>query len=62
MITYIGPGGIMNPNNGDIGATAVGFRGRMFRALNQDLQIIKVDAISDQPLRGKDGFCVKVCF
>lgn len=52
----------MNGNNGDVGATAVGFRGRIFRFMNRDIQLIKVDAVSEDPYRGKDGFCVKCDF
>jgi hypothetical protein len=51
----------MNRSVGDISATAVGFRGRLFRTINRDIQIIKIDPISEEPFRGKDGFCVKVC-
>lgn len=54
------PGGLMNINTGEIGKTAIGFRGRFFRALKTELQIIKIDPITEEPLRGDDGFCVKV--
>lgn len=54
------PTSLFNVNTGEMGAGAVGFRGRLFRMLRSEVQIIKIDPISEEPVRGKDGLCVKV--
>jgi hypothetical protein len=39
---------------------AVGSRGYIIRLLNNNTHIIKIDPITEEPLKDKDGFCVKV--
>jgi hypothetical protein len=51
---------LLNVNTGEIGSTAVGFRGKFVRSFRKEIQIIKIDPISEEPLRDKNGFCVKV--
>jgi hypothetical protein len=47
-------------NTGDLGAGAVGSRSTIFRTIRKEVQLIKIDPITEEPVRGKDGFCVKV--
>jgi hypothetical protein len=47
-------------NTGELGAGAVGLRGSFFRLIRSEIQLIKIDPITEEPLRSKDGFCVKV--
>ncbi|KAI8390250.1 hypothetical protein BD560DRAFT_380393 [Blakeslea trispora] len=54
-----GPAGLFNANTGEIGTGAIGFRGRLFSLLRKDSQLIKIDPITEEPLRDKNGFCVK---
>lgn len=43
-----------------MGAGAVGLRGKLFRLLRSEVQLIKIDPITEEPLRDKNGLCVKV--
>lgn len=46
-----------------MGAGAVGLRGKLFRLIRSEVQLIKIDPITEEPLRDKKGYCVKVrCF
>lgn len=56
----IAPTSLFNVNTGELGAGAVGFRGSIFRLIRSEVQLIKIDPITEEPLRGKDGFCIKV--
>jgi hypothetical protein len=47
-------------NTGELGAGAVGLRGSLFRLIRSEVQLIKIDPITEEPLRDKNGFCVKV--
>ncbi|KAL0082542.1 hypothetical protein J3Q64DRAFT_1751979 [Phycomyces blakesleeanus] len=53
------PTSMFNVNSNDFGAGAVGFRGRLMRSFRRELKIIKIDPITEDPLRGKDGFCIQ---
>ncbi|KAI8887112.1 acetyl-CoA synthetase-like protein [Backusella circina FSU 941] len=53
------PGSVINTNTGEIGIGSVGSRGYLIRLLNDNIHIIKIDPITEEPLRGKDGFCIK---
>ncbi|KAI8147283.1 hypothetical protein BJV82DRAFT_648107 [Fennellomyces sp. T-0311] len=55
-----GPGGIFNLNTNQFSAGAVGYCGPLLRStLRSEVKIIKIDPISEEPLRGKDGFCIE---
>ncbi|KAI8366441.1 hypothetical protein EDC96DRAFT_508101 [Choanephora cucurbitarum] len=54
-----GPAGLFNVNTGEIGTGAIGFRGPLFSLLRKDSQLIKIDPITEEPLRDKHGFCIK---
>ncbi|KAI7903994.1 uncharacterized protein BX663DRAFT_506016 [Cokeromyces recurvatus] len=53
------PTSLFNVNTGEHGAGAVGFRGKFFRLLRSEVQLIKIDPITEEPLRDRDGFCIK---
>ncbi|KAI9247630.1 hypothetical protein BY458DRAFT_560336 [Sporodiniella umbellata] len=53
------PTTLFNINTGDIGAGAVGSRGSLFRIIRSEVQLIKIDPITEEPIRDKNGFCVK---
>ncbi|ORX59536.1 acetyl-CoA synthetase-like protein [Hesseltinella vesiculosa] len=52
------PTSLFNVNTGNFGAGAVGHRGYLFRALRSEVQMIKIDPVSEEPLRTKAGLCV----
>ncbi|CDH52748.1 probable fat1-long-chain fatty acid transporter [Lichtheimia corymbifera JMRC:FSU:9682] len=52
------PTTLFNPNRGHFGSGSVGHRGYLFRAIRRELKLIKIDPISEEPVRGPDGFCV----
>ncbi|KAI8147281.1 hypothetical protein BJV82DRAFT_709823 [Fennellomyces sp. T-0311] len=54
-----GPGGTFNYNQNECGAGAVGHFGPLIRFLRSELKIIKIDPISEEPLRNKRGFCIE---
>lgn len=56
----IAPTSLFNVNTGEMGAGAVGLRGKLFRLLRSEVQLIKIDPITEEPLRDKNGLCVKV--
>ncbi|KAI9304887.1 hypothetical protein BJ944DRAFT_180932 [Cunninghamella echinulata] len=56
------PTSLFNLNTGDFGAGAVGSRGYLFRAIRRELKLIKIDPITEEPLRTKDGYCVECKF
>ncbi|KAG0185460.1 hypothetical protein DFQ28_009287 [Apophysomyces sp. BC1034] len=47
---------------GDFGAGAVGHRGYIFRAMRPELRLIKIDPVTEEPLRTKNGLCVECKF
>lgn len=47
-------------NTGDLGAGAVGSRGKLFRLLRSEVQLIKIDPITEEPVRDEDGYCKQV--
>ncbi|KAG1454227.1 hypothetical protein G6F46_005321 [Rhizopus delemar] len=51
------PTTLFNVNTGDLGAGAVGSRGKLFRLLRSEVQLIKIDPITEEPVRDKDGYC-----
>ncbi|KAI9020681.1 hypothetical protein CLU79DRAFT_703920 [Phycomyces nitens] len=53
------PTSMFNVNSNDFGAGAVGFRGRLIRSFRRELKIIKIDPITEEPLRDKNGFCIQ---
>ncbi|KAI8883376.1 acetyl-CoA synthetase-like protein [Backusella circina FSU 941] len=53
------PGSLFNTNTGELGMGSVGTRGRLVRFLQKNIELIMIDPISEEPLRGEDGFCVK---
>ncbi|KAI9482511.1 hypothetical protein BDB00DRAFT_965736 [Zychaea mexicana] len=55
-----GVGGFFNYNRGDLGAGAIGHSGLLIRLLKRDVKLIRIDPITEEPLRGKNGFC-QVC-
>ncbi|CEP13847.1 hypothetical protein [Parasitella parasitica] len=56
------PTSLFNVNTGEMGAGAVGFRGKFFRLLRSEVQLIKIDPITEQPLRDRNGNCIKCEF
>ncbi|KAI9260744.1 hypothetical protein BDA99DRAFT_560803 [Phascolomyces articulosus] len=55
-----GPGGTFNYNQGPKTAGAVGHLGPLVRRfLRSDLKIIKIDPITEEPVRNSKGFCVE---
>ncbi|CAO3610190.1 unnamed protein product [Cunninghamella blakesleeana] len=56
------PTSLFNLNTGDFGAGAVGHRGYLFRGIRRELKLIKIDPITEDVLRTKDGFCVECEF
>ncbi|KAI8328442.1 hypothetical protein BC941DRAFT_444963 [Chlamydoabsidia padenii] len=54
-----GPGGFFNRNNNEYGSGAIGRRGPLIRALLKQFKFVKIDPITEEPLRGKDGFLVQ---
>jgi acyl-CoA synthetase (AMP-forming)/AMP-acid ligase II len=55
-----GPSSLFNPNTNEFGSGAVGFRGFLTRTLTGELKIIKIDPISEEPVRDKHGYCIEV--
>ncbi|CAO3696170.1 hypothetical protein G6F70_006909 [Rhizopus microsporus] len=53
------PTTLFNVNTGELGAGAVGSRGIVFRTIRSEVQLIKIDPITEEPVRDKNGFCVK---
>ncbi|GAN03847.1 acyl-CoA synthetase [Mucor ambiguus] len=56
------PTSLFNVNTGEMGAGAVGLRGKLFRLVRSEVQLIKIDPITEEPLRDKNGLCVKCDF
>ncbi|KAF7723014.1 hypothetical protein EC973_002430 [Apophysomyces ossiformis] len=56
------PTSLFNLNTGEFGAGAVGHRGYLFRAVRPELKLIKIDPITEEPVRTKDGLCVQCKF
>jgi acyl-CoA synthetase (AMP-forming)/AMP-acid ligase II len=56
------PTSLFNVNTGHFGAGAVGHRGFMFRAIRRELKLIKIDPITEEPLRLPNGHCVECQF
>ncbi|KAG2217038.1 hypothetical protein INT45_002375 [Circinella minor] len=45
---------------GELGVGAIGHSGLLSRLLLRDMKLIRIDPITEEPLRGKNGFC-QVC-
>lgn len=57
--TTEGVGGTINTNTGRFGAGAVGRNGALSRLLTRgSTAIVRIDVVTEEPLRTKDGFCV----
>ncbi|KAI8338476.1 hypothetical protein BC941DRAFT_494154 [Chlamydoabsidia padenii] len=56
------PTSLFNVNTGHFGAGAVGHRGYLFRAFRRELKLIKIDPITEEPIRQKNGHCVECRF
>ncbi|KAI8975640.1 hypothetical protein BDF20DRAFT_914530 [Mycotypha africana] len=56
------PTSLFNVNTGEMGAGAVGLRGKLFRLIRSEVQLIKIDPITEEPLRDKNGLCIKCKF
>ncbi|KAI9483146.1 MAG: hypothetical protein EXX96DRAFT_557032 [Benjaminiella poitrasii] len=56
------PTSLFNVNTGDLGAGAVGLRGKLFRLIRHEVQLIKIDPITEDPVRNQNGLCVKCNF
>ncbi|RUS32245.1 hypothetical protein BC938DRAFT_475960 [Jimgerdemannia flammicorona] len=54
-----GTNSLFNPNNGEFGSGAVGHRGSLIRSLIKDVCIIRVDPITEEPIRAPNGFCIE---
>ncbi|KAI9260767.1 hypothetical protein BDA99DRAFT_513160 [Phascolomyces articulosus] len=52
-----GVGGFFNYNTGELGVGAIGHAGKLIQLIKRDVKLIRIDAISEEPLRGRDGFC-----
>ncbi|KAG1240062.1 hypothetical protein G6F68_018027 [Rhizopus microsporus] len=50
---------MINVNTSELGAGAVGSRGRLIRLLQNEIQIIKIDPVTEEPIRDKNGLCIK---
>lgn len=53
------PSSMINVNTSELGAGAVGSRGRLIRLLQNEIQIIKIDPVTEEPIRDKNGLCIK---
>ncbi|CAO3598286.1 unnamed protein product [Absidia cylindrospora] len=56
------PTSLFNVNTGHFGSGAVGHRGYLFRAIRRELKLIKIDPITEEPLRLQNGLCVECRF
>ncbi|KAG2224636.1 hypothetical protein INT45_007881, partial [Circinella minor] len=55
-----GAGGVFNYNKGPKTAGAVGHLGPLARKyLRPELKLVKIDPITEEPIRNKDGFCLE---
>lgn len=55
-----GVGGTINTNTGRFGAGAVGRRGLLAKILARGANaIVRIDVVTEEPLRTRDGFCVR---
>ncbi|KAI9260743.1 hypothetical protein BDA99DRAFT_513101 [Phascolomyces articulosus] len=55
-----GAGGVFNYNRGPKTAGAVGHQGPIVRRfLRPELKIVKIDPLTEEPLRNKKGFCIE---
>ena len=55
-----GPGGMFNIDKNGRTAGAVGYAGPILRLLRQDLKLVKVDPVTEDPIRDAQGFCIPV--
>lgn len=53
------PSSMINVNTSELGAGAVGSRGLFIRLLQSEIQIIKIDPVTEEPIRDKNGLCIK---
>ena len=56
-------GGLFNYNKGELGVGAIGHIGSLVRLFRRQMKLIRIDPITEEPLRGKNGFCkvVRIC-
>ncbi|KAI8093581.1 uncharacterized protein BX664DRAFT_330018 [Halteromyces radiatus] len=57
-----GPGGFYNDNTSEYGAGAIGRRGPLIRILSPQIKLVKVDPITETPVRNANGFLVQADF
>ncbi|RUS16379.1 hypothetical protein BC937DRAFT_91279 [Endogone sp. FLAS-F59071] len=57
-----GIGSLFNLNTGEFGSGAVGHRGRLIRSLTKDMRIIRIDLITEEAIRGPNGFCIECAY
>ena len=50
-------GAYFNYNKGELGVGAIGHSGLLARLLLRDMKLIRIDPITEEPLRKKNGFC-----
>ncbi|KAI8147280.1 hypothetical protein BJV82DRAFT_700807 [Fennellomyces sp. T-0311] len=55
-----GVGGFFNYNTGELGVGAIGQGGTLIRMLMRTAKLIRIDPITEEPIRGKNGLC-QVC-
>lgn len=55
-----GPGGVFNINKNERTAGAVGYSGPLVHLLRQELKLVKVDPVTEDPIRDAQGFCIPV--
>ncbi|KAL1923464.1 uncharacterized protein VTP21DRAFT_8444 [Calcarisporiella thermophila] len=53
---------LFNVNSGPMGAGAVGHRGAFMRTVERGLKIIKIDPITEEPVRDKNGLCIAAAY
>ncbi|CDS11756.1 hypothetical protein LRAMOSA04019 [Lichtheimia ramosa] len=53
-----GPGGVFNINKNERTAGAVGYSGPLVHLLRQELKLVKVDPVTEDPIRDAQGFCI----
>lgn len=54
-------GGFFNVCTGELGTGAIGQQGTLLKILQKDWAIVKIDPVTEELERGRDGFCIKVC-
>ncbi|CDS05178.1 hypothetical protein LRAMOSA07707 [Lichtheimia ramosa] len=52
-------GGFFNVCTGELGTGAIGQQGTLLKILQKDWAIVKIDPVTEELERGRDGFCIK---